>query len=243
MVGVKLEAEIRASASSPYGFLGISMHIAKLPILLAACLSACGGKTPTSRTTAGGEVPAEKGKTYRWTFDDSSSTPEMVPVLGSWEVLAEGTAPSAPKIIRQTKPLLSNDFPRTIVKDLVFTDLTTQVKCRAESGDTDQACGLMFHLKDSENYFLTRANALEGNVRLYRVVKDEREQIASADASIAKGQWHTLRAVARGGEISVFWNGKEVLSKRDATFASGKVGLWTKADSITAFDDFEATAE
>ena len=132
-----------------------------LTLTILAMQAACGGTTPTEFTTAGADVPAEKGRTYRWSFDDVATTPETVSVLGDWKIAEEASAPSAPKVMRQGRRLLTNDFPRVIVKDLVFSDLRLHVSCRPEAGETDQACGLMFRLKDSENYFITRANALE----------------------------------------------------------------------------------
>jgi 3-keto-disaccharide hydrolase len=220
--------------------------------LAVACIAcstsavACAKKTPTSLTTGGGETPAEKGKTYRWTFDDAAAgaaPATFVSVLGDWKVQAEPTAPSQPNVLRQTGTFGNPDFPRIIVKDLTFTDLTVRVRCRPEAGSTDEACGLMFRLKDSENYYITRANALEGNVRLYRVVSGDRQQFASASQTVTAGAWHTLEATARGKTLAVSWDGANVITADDDTFKSGKVGLWTKADSVTAFDDFEATAE
>jgi hypothetical protein len=215
------------------------------PILAATTLLAC-SKAATNFTTGGADTPAEKGKTYTWSFDAASAgalPADFISVLGDWKVAAESTAPSVPNVLRQTGQYGDPDFPRIVVKDLTFTDLTLRVRCRPESGSTDQACGLIFRLKDSDNYYITRANPLEGNVRLYHVVSGDRVQFASANASIASGQWHTLEASAHGTALTVTWDGVQVISATDATFARGKIGLWTKADSVTAFDDLEATAE
>lgn len=219
--------------------LGRRAHVAAL---LAATLVAC--TTSTMYTTGGGIVPAERGRTYRWTFDADGRTPsDFINVLGAWSVSADRTAPSAPNIFRQTGDYYTGDFPRIVVRDLTFTDLTVRARCRLDQGDTDQACGLMFRFRDSENYYITRANALEGNVRLYRVVAGERIEFASANRPVAAGPWHTLEATARGTTLTVRWNGETVITATDATFASGKIGLWTKADSVTSFDDLEAVAE
>lgn len=222
-----------------------------LAMLVCALMGAgvgfgCQRPTPTAFTTAGGEVAAEKGRTYRWSFDDIATGPlptDFVNVLGDWKTAAEGSAPSAPNVLRQGGSFKNPDFPRVVVKDLTFTDLTVRVRCRPESGSVDQACGLMFRLRDSDNYYITRANPLEGNVRLYRVVGGDRQQLASADLAVASGQWHTLEATARGQSLTVRWNETPVITTRDSTFDKGKIGLWTKADSVTAFDDLEARAE
>jgi len=197
-------------------------------------------------TTGGGDVPAQPGRTYRWAFDDGAagSLPsDFIVSLGQWALAADAGAQSPPNVMRQTGRYGDPDFPRVIVKDLTFADLTLRVRCRPDAGDTDRACGLMFRLKDSDNYLLTRANALEDNVRLYRVVQGNRQQFAGKDLRVTSGAWHTLEVTARGTQIAVKWDGTEVISATDGTFARGKNGLWTKADSVTAFDDLEATAE
>jgi len=217
-----------------------------LMLVITLLGTACSKPTPTTLTTAGSETLAEKGKTYRWSFDDAATgqTPNaFVSVLGQWKVQAEPTLPSTPNVIRQLGSFGDPDFPRIIVKDLTFTDLTVRVRCRPEKGSTDEACGLMFRLKDSDNYYVTRANALEANVRLYHVVAGDRRQFASADLPVTSGAWHTLEASAHGSSIVVRWDDAQVIKATDATFQRGKIGLWTKADSVTAFDDLEATAE
>jgi hypothetical protein len=209
-------------------------------------LLGCSSSTPAEFTTGGGESPVAKGQTIRHTFDADpagAAPADFISSLGEWRVEAVATASSAPNLLRQRAELNNPDFPRIVRKDLVFADLVARVRCRPESGSTDQACGMMFRFKDSDNYYITRANVLENNVRFYRVVDGDREQLASGDALVAAGEWSVLEVTARGSEITVSWRGTRVLSATDATYARGKVGLWTKADSITAFDDFEITAE
>jgi hypothetical protein len=221
----------------------------KLRRLFAGALSllgACQKPTPTTLTNGGGDVPAEKGRAYRWSFDDAVADAlpaDFIPVLGNWKVEKDDAAPSAPNVLRQSGQYKDPDFPRIVVKDLTFTDLTLRVRCRPEAGGIDRACGLMFRLKDSDNYYITRANALEGNVRLYHVVNGDREQFANADLNVTASEWHTLEAIAHGSSFTIKWDGVAVINASDSTFAKGKIGLWTKADSITAFDDLEATAE
>jgi len=210
-------------------------------ILLVCCvaLTGCGKPAPTNFTNGGAETPAERGHAYRFSFDDTATGPvpaDFISVLGAWTVTPEHA-------LHQQGSYGSGDFPRLVLKDLTFEDFTLSVRCRPESGSTDQACGVMFRLVDSDNYFVTRANALEGNVRLYRVVDGDRQQFATADAPVAGNAWHTLGVVARGTSITVRWDGADVITATDATFARGKVGLWTKADSVTSFDDLEVTAE
>jgi hypothetical protein len=212
---------------------------ARYSAILALVVSSCSKPTATTFTSGGADVPAEHGRTYRFAFDEPSAGAapnDFITVLGSWKVTADHA-------LRQEGTFGSPDFPRTVLKDLTFDDLTVRVRCKPESGSTDQACGLMFRLVDSDNYFITRANALEGNVRLYRVVRGDRQQIASADAKVTANVWHTLAAIAKGDHLSVEWDGVRVIDANDATFKRGKIGLWTKADSVTSFDDLEVVAD
>jgi hypothetical protein len=216
---------------------------ARIVRVMALLAGACSKPTPARFTTGGDEVPAEPARTYRWSFDDAAagSLPaDYISVLGDWTVASESTAPSPPNVLRQTGAYKNPDFPRAMVNGLTFVDLTLRVRCRPEKGDIDRACGLMFRAKDSDNYYVTRANALEDNVRLYRVVNGDRQEFASADLKVTSGEWHMLEVTAQGSKLEVSWNGRTVIQANDTTFAKGKIGLWTKADSVTAFDDLEA---
>ena len=105
------------------------------------------------------------------------------------------------------------------------------------SGKVDQACGLVFRYRDENNYYLTRANALEDNVRLYHVVNGRRRQFAGWNGKVAGQTWHTLAVEARGNRFQVHFDGNPVIDAQDDTFQeAGKVGVWTKADSVTHFD-------
>ncbi len=110
------------------------------------------------------------------------------------------------------------------------------------AGETDdQAGGVVWRAKDADNYYIARANALEGNVRIYHFVKGKRTQFKGVTEKVASGQWHTLRVNFSGNRFTVLFNGKELFTAEDETFKeAGKVGLWTKADSVTLFDDFNS---
>jgi hypothetical protein len=206
-----------------------------LVLLLVGCQS------PTNFTTAGGETLAERGKSYSFSFDDAAGPlpASMSSVLGDWTRVADATAPSGPNVLKQTGEYYNADFPRVLVNDLTFTNATVRVKCRPDDGDTDRACGLVFRAKDSDNYYLTRANALEGNVNFYKVISGSRMEIAGANRTVTSGQWHTLEAETSADETVIRWDGEEVIRTHDGEYDKGKVGLWTKSDSITSFDDLE----
>jgi hypothetical protein len=192
--------------------------------------------------------PAEVSTTYTWSFDDDavdSSPAEFTDVLGTWKVEADTDAPSAPNILRQSGTSSPIEYPVLFADSPCFRDLTLKVRCRPESGVIDQACGLVFRLQDGDNYYVARANVLESNVRLYHVIDGLRQQFATAEGiTIAGNEWHTLQAKTSGATLTVWFDGEEVISTEDETFAeSGRIGLWLKADSVTSFDDLEATAE
>ena len=205
--------------------------------ILAAALTACADPVPTNFSDGGPDNPAIAGMTYAWSFDQE--TPGRLPgpwsnVLGDWRI--EGGS------VIQGGEFGDPDYPRVVFEGLQFTDHKVTVKCRLESGETDRACGLMFRAGDSENYYVTRANTLEDNIRLYRVINGDRVQFASADRTVNSNIWHTLEVEAIGSRIGVYWNGEKVIDETDTTFTTGVIGLWTKADSITRFDDLSATA-
>jgi len=107
-----------------------------------------------------------------------------------------------------------------------------------QAGKVDQACGLVFRYRDENNYYVVRANALEDNVNLYTVKNGRRREIKGFNTKVTSGKWHTLGIEARGDQIQVFFDGAKALEAKDGTFAeAGKVGVWTKADSVTYFDN------
>ncbi len=158
---------------------------------------------------------------------------------GAWMVRAEPGAPSGGNVLAQTDAdSTDNRFPVAYANEPNLKDLELSVRCKPVSGKVDQACGLVFRLKDANNYYVTRANALENNVRLYFVKDGRRQQIASFSGKVTAGAWHEYRVVARGDHFEVYWDGAKVIDQHDKTFGdAGKVGLWTKADSVTYFDD------
>jgi hypothetical protein len=157
---------------------------------------------------------------------------------GKWVVRTDSSAPAGNHVLAQVD---TDDtdyrFPVAVVDATVLKDLRLDVRCKQVSGKTDEACGLVFRYQDENNYYVTRANALEDNVRLYHVVKGRRQQIAGWSGKVAAQTWHTLAVEARGDRFQVFFDGKPIIDAKDDTFKdAGKVGVWTKADSVTYFD-------
>ncbi|OQY97479.1 MAG: hypothetical protein B6D35_14910 [Candidatus Brocadia sp. UTAMX2] len=158
---------------------------------------------------------------------------------GHWVVKKIEHAPSADNVVVQTK-LDGTDyrFPLLIMDGASYKDAMAFVKFRAISGDVDQSGGLVFRYKDSNNYYVLRANAKENNVRLYKVVDGNRRQIGGKDLKVKSNEWHLLKVVYKGDKVQCFFNNAKVIEVADDTFDQGGVGLWTKADSYTFFDDF-----
>ena len=125
-----------------------------------------------------------------------------------------------------------------ILEDRKFGDVDVSVKFRPVSGKEDASGGILFRARDAKNYYLVRANALEDNFRLYTMTDGKRTQLASAKVDAPKLEgWHTIRVAAKGSKIQAWLDGKLHIDHDDKTFAEGYVGLWTKADSVTEFDD------
>jgi hypothetical protein len=146
---------------------------------------------------------------------------------------------SGRKVLAQTSADKTDyRFPLAIFEQPVAADLDVSVRFKPVSGEVDRAAGIALRLSDKDNYYVVRANALENNVRLYRMVKGQRIQFAGADAKVPSGIWQELRLMARGSRFEVFLDGRSLFSANDPVFAGpGKVALWTKADSVTWFDD------
>lgn len=158
---------------------------------------------------------------------------------GRWVVWPAKDAPSRTNVLAQ----LDNDdtdfrFPIAVASATRLTDVRLSVKCKPVSGAVDEACGLVFRYQDANNYYLTRANALEHNVRLYKVVGSHRQQLAGWSGPVTRGVWHALRVEALGDHMIVSWDGQNIIVVDDHTFRdAGSIGVWTKADSVTYFDD------
>src|SRR4029453_4382811 len=143
-------------------------------------------------------------------------------------------APSGRKVLVQRAT--RNPFDVIVAPPGPYTDVDVSVKFRPISGREDPSGGIIFRFADGR-YYVVRANALEDNFRLYAYDRGRRQLASASVKPPALGQWHTLRVVAVGDQIQAWLNGTQYPNPRDSRFTSGAVGLWTKADSITAFDD------
>jgi hypothetical protein len=153
-----------------------------------------------------------------------------------WTVEKDDSAPSKPNVLKQSGEAT---YPVCIKDDTNLKDGFVEVKFKPVSGKEDQAGGVLWRAKDADNYYIARANALEDNVTIYHTIKGKRVSFKNVNTKVTSGVWHTLRVDFAGNKFTVSFDGKKVIEASDDSFSdAGKVGVWTKADSVTLFDDF-----
>jgi hypothetical protein len=154
-----------------------------------------------------------------------------------WAVASDPKAPSPPNVLKQSG---SGTFPWCVRRDVSLADGFIEVKFKPIAGGEDQAGGAVWRWKDGDNYYVARANALEDNVSLYHTSGGRRRTIKYVDAPVATNTWHVLRVEFAGTVIRVALDGKTYIDLKDSHITgAGAVGMWTKADSVTSFDDFK----
>jgi hypothetical protein len=159
---------------------------------------------------------------------------------GQWRVVMDTTASGGQAIEQSDADRTDYRFPLAIQHSFSAKNVDASVRFKAVAGTVDQAAGIVVRLIDPDNYYVARANAMEDNVRFYRVVKGRRQEITGANLRVTANEWHTLALKAEGDSFTVTFNGKPLFTTSDRTFAgAGKFALWTKADSITRFEQIE----
>jgi len=157
---------------------------------------------------------------------------------GKWVVTLEKTKTDENKVLAQTS--MKNygyHFDMAVKKDSDFKDLTLTVKFKAIKGNEDRGGGPVWRYQDADNYYISRANPLEDNFRVYKVIDGNRQMLATINIKVTTGEWHTIRINNIDDHIQCYYDGKLYLDVHDSTFEHGKIGLWTKADAVTYFDD------
>ena len=219
------------------------------PSISAASVPPLASPPVLAQPAAPSPVPAiVTARAHAWSFDaDTANAPPPGfsfsrtggGAPGRWVIHKDDGSPSGSNVLAQLdSDNIDYRFPIAIADLPVLRNGTVSVRCKSVSGSVDQACGLVFRYRDVDNYYVVRANALENNVRLYHVVKGDRSQFAGWNGTVASGRWHLLQVTAKDDHFVVFWDEMKVIDAHDATFTEpGKVGVWTKADSVTYFDD------
>jgi hypothetical protein len=153
-----------------------------------------------------------------------------------WSVEKDSFAPSKPNVLKQ---LGQPKFPICFKNNTNIKDGFVEMKFKPVAGKEDQAGGMVWRLQDTNNYYIARANAPENNVTIYHTIKGKRTEKKRTKMEVASGAWHTLRVDFSGSHFTVTFDGKKAIEWGDDTFKdAGKVGFWTKADSVSEFDDF-----
>ena len=183
-----------------------------------------------------------------WTFDDDlpDSLPSEFQVgtlydgrpAGEWKILQTEMTHNGPHVLGQLMGKgAEHAYKVVLIQGTTATDLDVRVSLLPISGKADMGGGLIWRATDDRNYYLTRANPLEQNIRVYRVVNGIRHLLHSFDQTIVIKQWHALQVINRGCRIQVFYDEKQVFDLCDKTFSTGEIGLWTKSDAVTYFDN------
>ncbi len=183
-----------------------------------------------------------------WTFDDipvgqipSRWMPKQnnpTKALATWEVAADADAPSLPNVLAVNTDNGNATFNMLIAENTSFKDLDMQTDIRGNSGTHDQGGGLIWRAKNENNYYVCRMNPLETNFRVYKIEAGKRKQLQTAEIKTETGKWYTLRITMIGDHIQCWLNDAKLLDLHDSTFTeAGMIGLWTKADASSSFDN------
>jgi len=157
--------------------------------------------------------------------------------LGKWEIIKESENQVLAQVSQEN---FGYHFDVIVWDESNYQNLEISVKFKGVKGEEDQGGGPVWRYQDPDNYYIARANPLENNFRVYKVVDGNRKQLASADMDMPTGEWHTISITMISNHIECYYDGKKYLDITDDTFAdSGKAGLWTKADANTYFDDLK----
>ena len=156
---------------------------------------------------------------------------------GQWIVVDDPTATAKRAIEQSSTDRTDYRFPLAIYQPVTAKNVEVVIRFKPVAGRVDQAGGVALRVTSANDYYLVRANALEDNVRFYRIVKGRRQQLATADVKVTSGEWHTLSLKAENDRFTVSFEGKQLYSATDRTFTgSGRIALWTKSDSVTRFE-------
>jgi hypothetical protein len=199
---------------------------------LLALLVVCGGSTAAFAEVVNfADAPVGTAPREFEAMQTGSGEP------GRWEVVADADGAGGRAVVQFSQDQTDGRFPLLIRMATAPADVAVWTRIKPVAGQIDQAGGIAVRLLDQNNYYVVRANALEGNVRFYKVIGGRREQLAGADLPVTADAWHELRLDAQGDRFTVSFDGQELFTTVDTSITTpGKVAFWTKADSITRFD-------
>jgi hypothetical protein len=205
------------------------------PLIVMAALAFTVSSADAQTITFENETPGKPPKDFEFGLAGEGGP-------GRWEVVADKAAAGGKALAQLSANTAANRFLVAIYRPTVFADGEVTTRCKPVSGRVDQACGLIIRAADAMNYYIARSNALESNVRFYRVRNGVRQQLATAEnVKTPRGQWHTLTLRAEGNRYTVSINGKTLHATTDTSTAEprpteGRAGLWVKSDSVSHFE-------
>ena len=208
-----------------------------LPVLIAFLLVS-GCSVPKTSSGAG----KGKGRSWRFQNDEVGAVPSgFTAAVGKWKIKVDSTAPSKDRVLAQLAKSSKRTYNVILATDTNYRDVDISVMMKSITGRIDRGGGLIWRAMDAKNYYIARYNPLEDNYRLYKVVAGKRSKLKSIDIERTPG-WHKLRVTMSGDHIECYYDGKKYLDFKDSTLKnSGKIGIWTKADARTHFDDLTVT--
>lgn len=182
-------------------------------------------------------------RTFDFTRDPVDKSPAGWKVVtGQWTIVSDASAPSQPHAFAQQAKSDGATFNLVVAEQPLVKHVAIVVRVKSVAGADDQGGGPVWRYGDPGNYYVCRVNPLESNFRVYKVVNGKRQQLQSAEVKSKSGQWHTLKVTMSVDRIRCWLDGKLLLNVKDHTFMeAGRVGLWTKADAETHFDDLHVT--
>jgi hypothetical protein len=199
---------------------------------------------------AAGWAAEGKERAFKFSKDDLGKVPKgwKAEQTGKgegsvWKVVADETAPSRSGCaLAQTAKSPGGVFNICVAEDTNYKDVELSVSFKAKAGDSDQGGGFVWRYQDNNNYYICRMNPLEDNYRVYKVVAGKRIQLGEkAGVTVKPGEWHKLKVEVKGNKMEGYLDGEKMWEITDDTYKdAGKVGLWSKADAQTHFDDFKA---
>ena len=254
---------MRKHRKLPSGKTKLTFLLFLIPILLFAAIESWADPNFKKKWSFDSEVAGTLPKNFivgtlvdgrsagKWQVIDMKTSTRLLEKLDQRDyirvrkVLQNSEAPSAPHVFAQLKNWgYFTDFNVVLVGETTATDFDLKVSFLAIAGRGDMGGGLVWRAQDHKNYYIARANPLEQNIRFYRVVNGVRHKLKNFNNTISIKAWQTLRVVARGNRFKIFFNGQPVIDITDKTFQKGgKIGLWTKADALTYFDDLQLSIE
>lgn len=246
-------SRIRLRHSRLYAWLAKCRDVSGLGWLTLSLL--LGGCVAPDRVESTADLLEDRAKTFgEWDFDldqvgavpSGWSVHETNPgeALATWAVISDRGAPSGRQVLALTETVNYNGtYNLAVAEDTSYRDLDLTVRVKAVKGKEDQGGGPIWRCRDEKNYYICRINPLERNYRVYVVSNGKRRQLDSANVLLDTERWYTIRVTMVGDRIRCYLDGRKLLEVQDTRLpGAGTIGLWTKADAVTSFDDLAATS-